>query len=131
MTATTADDLGKLLLRLTLGVLILFHGAGKLTGGLDPIRGMLEGVGLPAALAYGAWLGEVLGPILLILGWYARVGAGLIAVNMLFALGLAHRQELWQLNEHGGWQLELQGMFLFTAIALVLTGPGRLAVNQR
>jgi putative oxidoreductase len=131
MTATTSDDLGKLLLRLTLGVLILFHGAGKLTGGLDPIRGMLEGVGLPAALAYGTWLGEVLGPILLILGWYARVGAGLIAVNMLFALGLAHRQELWQLNQHGGWQLELQGMFLFTAIALVLTGPGRLAVNQR
>lgn len=126
-----ADDLGKLVLRLTLGLLILLHGVAKVAGGVGPIGGMLEGVGLPAFFAYGAYLGEVVGPLLLIVGWYARVGAGLIAINMLFALGLAHRQEFLQLTGTGGWALELQGMFLFTAVALALTGPGRFSLNQR
>lgn len=131
MSSATADDLGKLLLRLTLGILILLHGVGKITGGVDGIRGMVEGVGLPGILAYGVLLGEVLGPLLLIIGWHGRVGAGLIAVNMLFAFGLAHRNELWQLNQQGAWQLELQGMFLFAALALVLMGPGRFSINRR
>lgn len=131
MRPDALDDLGKLVLRLTLGLLILFHGLGKIAGGVGPIADMLRAGGLPGFFAYGTYLGEVLGPLLLIAGWYARVGAGLIAVNMLFAFGLVHRGELFQLTPTGGWQLELQGMFLFTAIALALTGPGRLSVNQR
>ena len=46
-----ADDIGKLLLRLTLGILILLHGLAKVTGGVGGISNMLAGVGLPAALA--------------------------------------------------------------------------------
>jgi putative oxidoreductase len=34
-------------------------------------------------------------------------------------------------RQTGGWALELQGMFLFTAIALALIGPGRYRVNDR
>lgn len=125
------DDLGKLVLRLTLGILILLHGIAKVAGGIGSIEGMLASAGLPQALAYGVYLGEVVGPLLLILGWYARVGAALVAVNMLFAIGLAHTQQLFLLTDTGGWQLELQGMFLFTAVALFLTGPGRFSVNGR
>ncbi|SCZ66991.1 DoxX family protein [Thiohalomonas denitrificans] len=131
MRDNLSDDVGKLLLRLTLGILILLHGIAKITGGITPIEQMAEGAGLPGFVAYGTYLGEVLGPILLLIGWYARVGAGLIAVNMLFAFALAHRHELLDMTDVGGWALELQGMFLFTALALVLTGPGRLSVNQR
>lgn len=125
------SDIGKLVLRLTLGILILLHGAAKLTHGIGSIEGMVSGVGLPAYIAYGVFAGEVLGPLLLIVGYYARVGAALIAINMVFALALAHGDELTSLTEQGGWALELQGMFLFTAIALVLIGPGRLSVNRR
>jgi putative oxidoreductase len=50
---------------------------------------------------------------------------------MLFAFALAHAAQLTSLNEQGGWALELQGMFLFTAIALVLMGPGRISVTRR
>lgn len=126
-----ADDVGRLLLRLCLGILILFHGVGKVLHGVDPIAGMLSGAGVPGALAYGVYLGEVVAPLLLIFGFYARVGAALIAANMVVALLLAHRGDFLQLTEHGGWQLELQGMFLFTALALVLLGPGRFAFNRR
>ncbi len=125
------NDVGKLVLRLALGILILLHGVAKLTHGVDPIEGMLAGIGLPAYIAYGVFAGEVLGPLLLIAGFYARIGAALIAINMLFALVLAHSDELASLSEQGGWALELQGMFLFTAIALLLMGPGRISVNRR
>ena len=126
-----ADDIGKLILRLTLGVLILLHGIAKLSGGVGGIAGMLQGIGLPAFLAYGVYIGEVLAPILVLIGCYARVGAGLIVANMLFAILLAHPQDILKLTPNGGWALELQGFFLFTALALVFTGPGRFAINNR
>jgi putative oxidoreductase len=91
---------------------------------------MVTSAGLPAALAYGVYVGEILAPILLILGLYARVGAVLIAINMIFAIAFAHTDELLQLTRHGGWALELQGMFLFAAIALALSGPGRFGINR-
>ena len=131
MNQATQADLAKLLLRLALGVTVLLHGVAKLRGGVDPIAGMLTAQGLPAALAYGAFLGEVLGPLLLIAGFHARIGAALVAVNMLFAIGLAHLGQLGMLNEQGGWALELQAMFLFSAIAVALLGPGRYSVNGR
>jgi len=125
------NDTGKLVLRLTLGILILLHGISKLMHGIGPIQGMVTGMGLPAIVAYGVFAGEVLGPLLLIVGFYARIGAALIAANTLFAFALAHTADLTRFNENGGWALELQGMFLFSAVALVLMGPGRFGVNQR
>ncbi len=131
MRSTGSEDIGLLLLRLTLGGLMLLHGLAKLGGDVSGIQGMLQGIGLPAALAYGVYIGEVLAPLLLIVGWYARVGALLIVVNMVFALLLAHRGDFFLLTQNGGWALELQGMFLMSAVALALTGPGRFAVNER
>lgn len=125
------NDIGKLVLRLTLGILILLHGIAKLMHGIDPIEGMVAGMGMPGFAAYGVYAGEVLGPLLLIIGFYARIGAALIAVNMLFAFALAHTGELASLNQTGGWALELQGMFLSSAIALALMGPGRIGINTR
>lgn len=131
MNMNTQADLGKLVLRVALGVLVLLHGVAKLRGGVGPIGEMLVAHGLPASLAYGALLGEVLGPLLLIAGFYARIGALLVVVNMLFAFFLAHLGQLGMLNEQGGWALELQGMYLAGAVALALLGPGRYSVNGR
>jgi len=77
------------------------------------------------------YIGEVVAPLLLILGWYSRIGAALIAVNMVFAILIAHRPDLFKLAASGGWALELQGMYLVTAIALALMGPGRFSINER
>ena len=131
MTSNQLDDAGKLVLRLTLGILILFHGIGKILHGIDPIQGMMLSNGLPGFLANSVYLGEVAAPMLLILGYSARVGAGLILINMIVAILLAHSSDLLTLTAHGGWRLELQGMYLFTAAALVLMRPGRFSINQR
>jgi putative oxidoreductase len=110
---------------------MLLHGVAKLRGGIGPITGMVTGAGLPSWVAYGVYLGEVVAPLLVIAGWYARIGAGVIAVNMLFAVGLAHRAELFELGRSGGWALQLQGFFFFTAIAISLMGSGRYGLNDR
>ncbi len=124
------QDFGRLLLRLALGVLILLHGIAKLRGGMSGIEGMVVAQGLPGFLAYGVLVGEVLAPLMLIAGFHARIGAALVAINMLFAIALAHMGQLGQLNSTGGWALELQGMFLATAVAIALLGPGRYGINQ-
>jgi putative oxidoreductase len=118
-------DLGKLILRLTLGILMLFHGVAKMTSGVAGIKGMLAGLGLPEFFAYGVFVGEVIAPLMLIIGYYSRVGAALIVGNMLVAIVLVHMNELFALSGSGGWALELQGFFLFTAVALIFTGPGK------
>lgn len=125
------ESTGKLILRVTLGVLILLHGISKLTGGIDWLDGALANEGLPGFFKYGVYIGEVLAPLAVIAGFYSRIGAWLIAVNMLFAFGLVHGAELFKLDENGALALETQYMFFFTAIALALIGPGRYAVNQK
>ena len=77
------------------------------------------------------YVGEIVGPVLVIVGWFSRIGAALIAINMIFAIAVAHSADLFKVGEQGGWALELQGMYLMTAIALALLGPGRFSINGR
>jgi len=130
MRAFQTEDIGKLVLRLTLGILLIMHGVAKILGGVGGISGMLQNVGLPGFFAYGVYIGEVLAPLLVILGLYARIGALIIVVNMVAALYLAHLGDLFSLGQGGGWKLELQGFFLFTALAVALIGPGRFSVRE-
>jgi putative oxidoreductase len=128
-TYTTSEDTGKLILRVGLGVMILLHGIAKITGGVDGIVGMVEKSGLPSAFGYLVYVGEVLAPLLLIVGLWTRLAAFVVAVNMVVAIVLVHMGELFTLTKQGGWALELQGMFLFTAIAVALLGAGRFSVG--
>ena len=123
-------DLGKLLVRLTLGGLMLFHGIAKLLNGVGPIEAMMVARGMPAFFAYGVFIGELLAPLMVILGYHTRIGALLIAFNMLVAIALVHSHELLALSRNGGWALELQGFFLFIAIALIFLGPGRYKLKS-
>ncbi|MGZ8303784.1 MAG: DoxX family protein [Telluria sp.] len=128
-TTAGSDDLGKLVLRSVLAILILFHGFAKLTGGVGFITGMVSNFGLPPVLGYGVYVGEVVAPMLVLFGVWTRPAAAVIAINMIVAIGLVHMGELTQLNKTGGWQLELQGMFLFGAVAVALLGAGRYSVG--
>lgn len=123
-------DLGKLIIRLTLGGLMLFHGVAKLFHGVGFIEGQLASLGIPAFFAYGVFIGELLAPLMVVLGYQTRIGALLIAFNMLVAIALVHGHDLMALGSNGGWALELQGFFLFTAIALMFLGPGRYKLKN-
>jgi len=123
-------DLGKLIIRLTLGGLLLFHGIAKLLNGVGFIEGLLANHGLPGFLAYGVFVGELIAPLMIILGYQTRIGALLIVFNMLVAIVLVHTNELLALSSSGGWALELQGFFLFTAVAVMFLGPGRYKLKN-
>lgn len=125
------DDIGKLVLRLTLGILMLLHGIAKLRYGVSGIEGMVVSHGLPAFFAYGVFVGEVIAPLLVIFGFYARIGGLIMAVNMVVAVALAHSSQLFDLSKSGGWALELQGFFLLTAIVVALVGPGKFSINRK
>jgi len=124
-------DAALLILRVVLGLLILLHGINKLPPPPEFLITALSARGLPSVLAYGVYLGEIVGPILVIIGIWTRVGALLIVANMIVALFVAHTGDLFHLNKQGGYQLELQAMYLFTAVALALTGAGRYSVGGR
>lgn len=125
----SSDDLGKLVLRVVLGALILFHGVAKLIHGPGFVLQALAKAGMPSFLAYGVYVGEVVAPLLLILGLWARAGALIVAVNMVVALLLVHTGQFLSLADTGGWALELQGMYLGGAIAVLLLGAGRFSVG--
>ena len=124
-----AADLGKLVLRVTLGVLMLLHGITKVIGGPASILGLVEKAGLPPSFGYLVYVGEVLAPILLIAGLWTRAAASVIAINMVVAVYLVHSAELFTLSKTGGWALELQGLYFFAAIAVALLGAGRFSVG--
>jgi putative oxidoreductase len=124
-------DAALLILRLALGILILLHGVSKLPTPPAAIVDALAKFNLPAVFAYGVFLGEIVGPVLILIGVWTRLGALLIVANMIVAVLLDHLGQLFSLNEQGGYALELQAMYLFTALALILTGAGRFSVGGR
>ena len=96
---------------------------------LDSMSGLLTAAGLPTYLAYGVFVGEVLAPILIVLGIYSRIGGLLVVINMIFAVLLAHTTQLFSLTKTGGWALELQGFYLLTGLALFFLGSAKIAVK--
>jgi putative oxidoreductase len=124
------DDAGKLVLRVAIGLLVLLHGIFKITHGVGFVGAMLDKAGLPGFLAYGVYIGEVVAPLMMMLGVGARAGAAIVVANMLVALGLVHMGDLFVITKQGGWALELQGLYLFGALAVALLGAGRYSVMQ-
>jgi putative oxidoreductase len=124
-------DAALLILRLVLGILVLLHGLSKLP---PPPEFAVEALGkahLPSALAYLVYVGEILAPVMVVIGVWTRLAALVIAANMIVAVLLAHQPNLLQMDPSGGYALELQAMYLFTALALALTGAGRYSIGGR
>jgi len=123
-------DWGKLLVRLMIGGLLIFHGIFKLKGGIGWMGGMLSAVGLPAFIGYGVYVGEIVAPLFAIIGKFSRIAGLIIAFNMLMAIVLAQRAKMFSLNEGGAWAIELEMLFLLGGIAIFLLGSGRIALSR-
>ena len=123
------EEIGKLVLRLGVGGLLLLHGVHKLLTGIAPIKALVVAAHLPDLIAYGVYLGEIAGPILVILGLFSRLGGVLIVLNMIAAILLAGMASLFKLDQFGGYALELEMFFLLGGLCVVLLGAGRLSLN--
>lgn len=108
------------LLRITLALLMLFHGWAKIRHGIGGIEQMIEARGAPSWLAYAVYLGEVVAPLLLLVGLWVVPAALVIAINMLVAFFLVHTKQVLMLQSSGGWALELQAFFFVTALVVAM-----------
>lgn len=124
-------DFGLLILRLSVGGLMLLHGLFKLSKGVGFIEQQLIDAGLPSFIAYGVYIGEVVAPLLMIAGFRARLAAAVFFFNCAVAALLAHSADIFTLNAQGGWTIELLGLFMFGAAALIFTGAGKYAVSRK
>lgn len=109
---------------------MLFHGYHKLINGIDGIMGLLNDIGLPGFLAYAVFLGELIAPVLLIIGYRARLASLFIATTMIVAIFLAHSDEIFKIGTHGNWAIEINGLYLLGSIAIIFLGGGKLGLSS-
>lgn len=127
-------DLGLLALRLTAGLLIAGHGAQKLFGwwgGPDfdfIVNGFAQAGYTPATFfAFLAGGAELLGGLFLALGFLTPLGSAAVIGVMFNAVVAVHwHSGVWVAN--GGYELPL--LIGGAALALGLTGPGRLSLDR-
>ncbi len=124
-------DFAKLLLRLVFGILMLFHGSFKLVHGVDWIKPMLSAHGLPGFVAYGAYIGEIIAPVLIILGVWTRVAGLVYAINLVFAVALVVGGNFFKTTEVGAWALETEALYFFGGIIIMLLGAGKYSLSRQ
>lgn len=122
-------DIGKLLLRLGLGVVLGLHGLGRLESGAAGTVGMVEAAGLPGWLGYGAHIGEFVAPLFMVFGKFTRLAGLVVALNMLMTILVAHRDIAFQRNDFGGWMIELNVLLLLSGLAVSMLGAGKLSLS--
>ena len=124
------EDLGKLLLRVTTAGLILFHGIHKIIFGIAFIGQGLAAMHLPAFIAYGVFLGEVVAPLFMIVGLWARYASLVVVFNLIMAILLEAHRNVLVVQRTGAWGLEAEAFFLLTALVVFLVGAGRYAITK-
>ncbi|VYU65984.1 DoxX family protein [Metakosakonia massiliensis] len=122
------EDFGRLLLRLAVGGLMLFHGVHKLIDGVDGIAGMLAAQGLPTFIAYGVLIGEVVAPVLIVLGIFTRPAALVLAFTMVVAWLMVGVGKTGALDQTGAWAIENLVYFFIGGLAVALLGAGRYSL---
>lgn len=128
---TRNTDLGFLLLRISLGITMLFYGISKLVLGAAFIEEHLISLGLPGFLYHGVFVGEIIAPLLIVVGWRTRLAALVYAFNMLCALLLMKTGDILALNSYGGWAIDMIVLYILGGLALYFTGAGRFALSTK
>ena len=126
-----SNDLGIIIVRVTVGLLLLPHGISKLINGIDFLGELLSKVSLPPVMRYGVFIGEIIAPILLVIGYRTRIAALFVAFNMFMTVYLAHRELVFTIKSSGSWAIELNALFFFGALALFFTGGGKYCVSSK
>lgn len=128
MIDTRTAPYAALLLRVSLGALLLAHGLllKVFTFGIAGTAGYFESIGYPALFAYLVIAGEILGGIALILGVWTRWVA-LLAVPILIGATLQHVPNGWLFSTaQGGW--EFPAFWTVALLVQALLGDGAHAL---
>ena len=121
-------------LRVATGVLVAWHGYRKFADGLDGFEGFLTFLELPApaVLAVVVPIVELGGGILLALGLFTRPVAAIFVVHFALIFVWVKLVKLDPVllvdSEQPGVELDL--MYLFSALFFTAAGPGTIAADR-
>lgn len=129
-----AGDIGMLALRAIVGLTLAGHGAQKVFGwreGPGPVawRGVMERMGMrpPQVWAVLSMGTELVGGLLLAIGFLTPLAAGALAGMLIVIIGRVHLPKgFW--NKAGGLEFPLS--LLGGVIALSLAGPGSISIDR-
>jgi putative oxidoreductase len=123
------QPLALLLMRLALGAIMVAHGYHKVLGGLHRFSQMVAGMGIPGWLAYVSAVTELLGGLLLLVGFFTRPAAFAICIDLCVAIWKVHLHNgLIGSPEHPGFEFPLAAATL--AFALIFFGGGPIAMDH-
>ncbi len=125
-----SPDTGKLILRLVIGIVLILHGLAKIQNGVGGTMGMIQSRGFPGWITYGAYIGEVLAPLLLIIGKYTRPAGLVVAFTMLMAMIIAYPNAFFQRGQTGGLLVEVNYLILFGGLAITFLGAGKFSLSK-
>jgi len=127
-------NFGLLIMRLGLGIMFIYHGYPKITGGLKMWEGVGQATGylgihfLPVMWGLLAALAETVGGVLLILGLCFRLACLVLIIDMLVAIVF----HLHQSGDMGGVMGAAQAIEMAVVFAgLLFVGPGKYSVDKR
>jgi putative oxidoreductase len=135
----TDDGWAGLILRLTLGLVMLPHGAQKLLGlfggfGFIGTMGFFtQKMGMPWLIAFLVIIGESFGSVALLAGLLTRFTAASLGVIMLGAITMVHLPHGFFMNWFGQQQgegYEYHLLVIGIALALLVTGGGKWSVDR-
>ncbi|MCS3434121.1 DoxX family protein [Klebsiella sp. BIGb0407] len=128
-SVTHHPDGGRLLLRILVAGLMIFHGVAKVSHGVDWIAADLAAKGVPSFVAYGVYIGEILAPAMVILGIFTAPAALVILINMIVAMlmvgSFGHAMEVTKV---GAWALETDAFYVLGCVAIMMLGTGKYSV---
>ncbi|HEV7863689.1 MAG TPA: DoxX family protein, partial [Acidimicrobiia bacterium] len=121
-----------LAIRLVMGPMLAYHGYLKIDAGVERFVATVDRVGfpLPELLGRATIMIELVGGICLMLGLLTRLWGGLVTVQMLLIVAKVK----WSVGvlgppgKGGGFELDL--LYGVTAAALLIAGPGLLALDH-
>ena len=125
------SDIAKLILRVSVGIMMLFHGFDKVINGIDGVKQLTVSAGFLEFLAYSVFIGEIVVPVFILLGAYARAASLVLAFNMAVAIFLAYGNSLFSLGKHGAPVFELPFLYFVMSIVIFMLGSGKYAINNK
>lgn len=125
----TKQHFGLLILRVSIAFTMLIYGITKLTHGIGFINDLLSQYGLPSFFGYGIYIGEIVAPILIIIGFRTKLAGLAFAFNCFVAILMVQLPNLLKLNEFGGWAIGPIFIYMIFGIALIFSGAGKYAIS--
>jgi putative oxidoreductase len=123
---------GLAILRIVLGIAMAVHGWSKLSGGVDNVGGFFGtlGIPLPGLMAWVVTIVELVGGILLVVGFLTQIAGILIALDMLGVILFAYLLKGAPFIENGAITWEKEAVFGAAALCIALAGPGAWSVDD-